>query len=238
MPTNIEWADETWNPVTGCTPISTGCANCYAARMSKRLAGRFGYPADDPFRVTLHPDRLGEPLRWRKPRYVFVASMGDLFHEDVPFEYIKLVFSAMAEARRHTFMVLTKRPKRALNLWGAGIPWPTNIWAGVTAENQKRANERVPVLTEIPTRVQFVSIEPMLGPVELPTGWGVPGVGVDWVICGAETGPGARPMEESWALRLRDQCSEAGVPFFFKRNSDGGRMLDGQIYEQWPKEAS
>jgi protein gp37 len=258
----IEWTDATWNPVTGCTPISPGCANCYAKRMSKRLAGRGGYPADDPFRVTLHSDKLTEPLKWRKPRKVFVCSMGDLFHEDVPDEWIDKVISAAILCRHHIFLLLTKRPSRMAEYfssnWEHGaahhaelmlekdrfsqlqknfdrwlIDSPNkplrNLWLGVTAENQEQADKRIPILLQLPAAVRFVSIEPMLGPVNLwgpkydnPNGgktgaitsW--PG-GLDWVICGGETGPGARPMHPDWPREIRDECQAAGTPFFFKQ---------------------
>ena len=186
MPTKIEWAEETWNPVTGCSPISEGCQNCYAKRMANRLRGRCGYPADDPFRVTLHPERLGEPLRWKEPRKVFVCSMGDLFHEFVPTKFIIDCLSIMAEAYQHTFMILTKRPERmraimshetiANDVWlqtSRGVnaepsPWPLpNVWLGVTAENQKRADERIPILLQILAVVRFVSVEPCLSAVNI-----------------------------------------------------------------------
>ena len=273
--TKIEWTDETWNPVTGCTKISEACGHCYAERMSHRLAGRYGYPADEPFRVALHPDKLAQPIEWKKPRRIFVVSMGDLFHEDVPDEYIAAVFGVMAACPQHTFQVLTKRPERALEWFRAidadPIPpihdafgklveckgcdaiedcddcgicqelldaeWPLpNVWIGVTAEYQDRADERIPTLLQIPAAVRFVSVEPMLGAVylrqihtdttEIDSLTGDHGVirplrgrsdkRLDWVICGGETGPGARPMHPDWASGLRDQCIEAGVPFFFK----------------------
>jgi len=256
----IEWTEYSWNPVSGCTPISEGCQNCYAKRMSKRLAGRCGYPADDPFRVTLHPERLYEPLKWKKPRRVFVCSMGDLFHEDVPDEFTEKVFDVMATVSRHTFIVLTKRPRRLLEFvkWqahetGEGYLNEGNVWLGVTAENQARADERIPILLQIPAAVRFVSVEPMLGPVDLSSylsrcsscnapinkndsSWRWNGIcwghkcpdnppqsgyfaayaGVDWVICGGETGPGARPMHPDWVRNLRDQCQAAGISFFLK----------------------
>lgn len=284
--TKIEWADCVWNAITGCTPVSEGCQNCYAKRMANRLAGRCGYPADDPFRVTLHPERLNEPLRWKKPRRVFVCSMGDLFHEDVPFEFIASVFGVMANSSQNTYMVLTKRPQRMkeffdwLSLSAASyyardhrtVPydddrinvfimkiaseyginldfmrkWPLfNVWLGVTAENQQRANERIPILLQIPAVIRFVSVEPMLGPVDLSrwlycyvcgnTGEYYNPVfdevedcpvcdgdlpKLDWVICGGETGPNARPMHPDWVRSLRDQCQAAGVPFFFKSWGD------------------
>lgn len=243
--TKIEWADAVWNPVTGCTPSSQGCQNCYAQRMAKRLAGRCGYPADDPFRVTLHPEKLEEPLHWKKPRRVFVCSMGDLFHEDVPFEFIEQVFEVMRKAEQHMFLVLTKRPRRAKMFLDPNLRsdtfknWPfPNAWLGVTAENQRMADERIPILLETPASVRFVSCEPLLGPIDLGQWLECPtcaGSGeiynpiedafedcpahfspLHWVIAGGETGPGARPMHPDWVRTLRDQCQVAGVPFFFK----------------------
>ena len=251
--TKIEWAEEVWNPVTGCTKISPGCKNCYAERMSKRLAGRFGYPAVNPFRVTLHPDKLTEPLNWKKPKRIFVCSMGDLFHEDVPDSWIAAVFKSIGmcmsagDARKdHIFMVLTKRPERMRNFFR---DWPLfenlpNVWLGVSAENQEPADARIPVLLSIPAVKRFVSLEPMLGPVDLDNIECKPGyfenalsleewagaedspevkasMGggalLDWVICGGESGPGARPVHPEWVRGVRDQCEAYGVPFFFKQ---------------------
>jgi len=251
----IEWTDRVWNPITGCTKVSPGCQNCYAERMSKRLAGRCGYPKDEPFKVTMHEDRLQEPLRWTKPSRVFVCSMSDLFHQDVPDSFIEEIFAIMSVAQQHTFLVLTKRPER-MKKWfsdnrsifvaGAAqqlghkclLPditmsewWPLkNVWLGVTAENQEQADRRIPILLQIPAAVRFVSVEPMLGPVSLA---GFDGktyrpwldsiawkVGIDWVICGGESGPGARPMHPNWARNLRDQCQAAGVPYFFKQHGE------------------
>jgi len=248
--TKIEWATESWNPITGCSKISPGCANCYAERMAKRLAGRFGYPADDPFAVTLHESQLKKPLKWRKPRMVFVCSMGDLFHEDVPFEWISLVISNAASAHRqnpkHKWLFLTKRPERIL-AWREWVlktridvqhaAWFQHVaWIGVTTDSQEQADKRIPILLQIPAAVRFVSAEPMLGPVDLNwVGSGaahydclhganlfrdgrVSGVTkIDWVICGGESGPGARPMHPGWARSLRDQCLASAVPFFFKQ---------------------
>jgi protein gp37 len=251
--TKIEWADATWNPVTGCTKISDGCWNCYAERMAKRSAGRYGYPADEPFRVTMHPNRLEEPLRWRKPRRVFVCSMGDLFHGDVPFEYIARVFGRMHSAPQHTFQLLTKRPERMAafvdwyqETWLKGFPhaFPDeyqHVWLGVTAETQAMADERIPLLLQIPAAVRFVSCEPLLEPILLDDGhasyltcnndctdqdedacesYTISGEcfrGIDWVICGGESGPGARSMHPDWARSLRDQCTKNGTAFFFKQ---------------------
>ena len=243
MPTKIEWTDETWNPVTGCTKISAGCANCYAERMSKRLAGRFGYPADEPFRVTLHPDRLHQPDYWKKPRLVFVVSMGDLFHEDVPYEFCGRVWAHFDANPRHTFQVLTKRPE---TMWDVAhnIPCGTlpNVWLGVTTENQQCADERIPILLDTPAAVRFVSVEPMLGPVNI-SGWLVPPPPhwpdhdhpwLDWVIIGCESGPGRRPMELEWAVDLVRQCQAAGVPVFVKQIGVKGKVSHNP--EEWPEE--
>ena len=240
MATKIEWVTnqdgtkgETWNPVTGCTKISTGCKNCYAARMAKRLAGRYGYPeAPHQFDVTLHPDRLEEPLHWRKPRRVFVCSMSDLFHEDVRPEFIHQVFETMMEASKHTFQILTKRPEKMqwfIDAWSQWRMWPLpNIWLGVSAENQEQADTRIPWLLQTPAAVRFVSVEPMLGGVKLfgwnSLTWGKipPSAFLHWVIIGGESGPGARPMEIAWARSLVGQCKAAGVPCFMKQL--GGRV--------------
>lgn len=243
MPTKIEWTDETWNPVTGCTKVSQGCKNCYAERHANRMRGRCGYPGDDPFKVTLHHDRLEQPLGWRKPRRVFVCSMGDLFHEDVPAQFIGNIFGVMGRGSQHTFQVLTKRPQRMMRIVGATAP-PPNVWLGVSVENQAAADERIPILLQTPAAVRFVSCEPLLGPVDLfggdpdprlggveagrgvslETCWqpgddphGPPRPGVDWVIAGGESGPKARPMHPDWVRSLRDQCVAAGVPFLFKQ---------------------
>ena len=230
--TKIEWCDETWNPITGCSKVSEACENCYAERMANRLKGRYGYPADKPFRLTAHPERLKDPEKWKKPRRIFVCSMGDIFHEDVKPEWKQDVWDVMNYNPHHTFILLTKRPQNAPTheTW-----WFDNIWLGVTAENQKRADERMPTLLQIPAAVRFVSVEPMLEPIDfnaippfdlLPnnedevTHYDAPwDEYLDWVICGAETGPKARVMESEWAEDLYHQCDNAGVPFFFKKQS-------------------
>lgn len=244
--TKIQWTDATWNPVTGCSPISEGCLNCYAARLAKRLAGLFGYPKDDPFRVTFHLDRLDKPLEWKKPRKIFVCSMGDLFHDDVNEKWIGRVIGHIAAAHWHTFIILTKRPRNALEFCHAiahypkgdeskkPIPGlPPNLHFGITAENQKRADERIPILLQIPAAVKFISVEPMLSEIHLgkipkltfldhtdgPGNLKITMPELHWVICGAETGPGARPMDPYWARNLRDQAKAAGVPFFMKAMS-------------------
>ena len=236
MQTNLEkgfWWDETWNPITGCSKISEACQNCYAERMSHRLAGRYGYPkSPNQFRPTFHADKLTQPLVWKKPRRIFTVSMGDMFHESVPIDWIDSIFRIMRECQQHTFIILTKRPQKmsfAVNGWFEGgeniLP---NIWLGVTAENQQRADERIPILLQIPAVVRFVSIEPMLEKINLTSNlpkekilrWHRPMIKmIDWVICGAETGPGARPMKWHWATMLWEQCDRAGIPFFFKKES-------------------
>ena len=256
MATKIEWTEKTYNPVTGCTKVSAGCEHCYAERMAKRFAGRFGYPADDPFRVTLHPDKLTEPLHWKKPCRIFPCSMSDLFHEDVPFEFTHRVFVVMMNAKRHFFQVLTKRPGRLLAFceWESvriaeesdyvRLPLP-NVHLGVTVENQDAADERIPILLQTPAAVRFISAEPMLGPVDVtpyvpritkaytcPSGDFCPaGIrrGLDWVIAGGESGPGARPMHPDWVRDLRDQCTAANVPFFFKQ---WGAYAPGDMVDQ------
>lgn len=296
--TKIEWADKVWNPVTGCSKVSQGCKHCYAERMAKRLAGRNGYPpAPDQFKVTLHPEKLDEPFHWKKPARVFVDSMSDLFHPDVPFEFVSQIFWAMINnAQHHTFMILTKRPSRMLEFinsykldeygnWDAEFScfrwniWPLpNVWLGISIEDQKTANERIPLLSQMPAAVRFLSCEPLLNRIDLIWGMGKPDDDdwdlvneiqdanddqepeefveeceaeldwinygndlvvnpehreweswrlwrarlakferlVNWVIVGGESGPGARPMHIDWVRDIRDQCTRAKVPFFFK----------------------
>lgn len=256
--TKIEWTHrlgttgETWNPVSGCTKISAGCLNCYAERMSKRLAGRFGYPADDPFRVTAHFDKFDAPLKWKKPRTVFVCSMGDLFHKDVGYNVHQTIWDTMEQTPQHTYLILTKRAENmyttmdSLRVSHGILP---NIWLGVTTENQARADERIPLLLQCPAAVRFVSVEPMLEPVDVEGALGfsfrdahhgyrydVPSV--DWVIVGGETGPGARPMRYGWACNVRDQCKAAGVPFFFKQMSNKTEIPDDLMIREWPETRS
>lgn len=234
MPTKIEWCQETWNPITGCTPISEGCQHCYAARMAKRLAGRFGYPKDNPFKPGIfHSRQYAKPASWRKPRMIFVCSMGDLFHQDVPGHLINKIFAMMLHpmsgADHHTYLLLTKRPERILQAAHPerfkGRP---NIWLGVTAENQNRHDERWESLKKIPAHTRFLSIEPMLEPVELtPECISRP----DWVICGPETGPIARPFNYDWARALRDQCQRMDIPFFYKKHDHPDTPEDLKIKE-------
>lgn len=245
MPTKIEWTEEVWNPITGCTKISEGCQNCYAERFSRRLAGQFGYPrmSQDPFKVTFHADRLEKPLHWKKPRRVFVSSMGDLFHPEVLDSWLFSIFSIMLQARQHTFLILTKRPARmkeyVRDMWGAefGNAVPQNIWLGVSVENEENA-DRILWLLETPAALRFVSCEPLLRPINLrPYLRGTAEVAgkIDWIIAGAETGPRAREASTWWFRHLQEQCTDAGVPFFFKRASDGSRLLDGRMWEEYPK---
>ena len=220
MASSIEWTDETWNPVTGCSRVSPGCDNCYMFALYPRLhaMGVPGYEAT-PDIVQLLPNRLNAPLTWAKPRRVFVNSMSDLFHKQVTFEFITDVFKVMREANQHIFQVLTKRPGLAVGWWEkCGKQefgeWPKNVWIGTSVENQKYA-PRLTVLGRIPAEIRFVSAEPLLGPLDL-TQW-LEDDTLQWVIAGGESGPRARPMEEEWALALRDQSDDADVKFFFKQ---------------------
>jgi len=261
--TKIEWADKVWNPITGCTPCSPGCANCYAKRMAQRLRGRCGYPADDPFRVTFHADRLEQPKHWRKPARIFVCSMGDLFHEDLWFYNIKIILDVMRECPQHTFLVLTKRshflPGFDEFLRTHKFYWPANLHLGISVSNQKEANEKIPQLLKTSAAVKFISYEPALGPLDLAhSGWirsyqnnygeisphsrYYPGLTtLHWVVAGCESGPGRRPANLLWFRYLRDQCVSAGVPFFLKQMSQGGKVvhmpeLDGKVYGELPGE--
>jgi len=268
MSTKIEWTDEVWNPVTGCTKVSPGCKNCYAERMARRLAGRFGYPeAPSHFDVTFHKDRLDRLYSWRKPRMIFVCSMGDLFHKEVSHTQLNSVFYRMMSPTNghHTFLLLTKRPDRmrwyidTLNEWNEWGRGPSNIWLGVSVENQATADERIPLLLQTPAAVRFVSCEPLLESVDLGAClyfctvtdmsaqniisedgcMVIQGVtvkdwterpGLSWVIVGGESGPGARPMHPQWARDVRDQCQAAGVPYFHKQN---GEYIPADGYNQW-----
>ncbi len=229
----IEWTEATWNPVTGCTKVSPGCKHCYAERMSARLQamGQRNYAAG--FRLRLQPHMLGHPLRWKKPQRIFVNSMSDLFHPEVPLHYVREVFSVMERAHWHQFQILTKRAAR-LGEVRSQLSWPPNVWIGVSVED-RRYMERVDLLRTVPAAVRFLSLEPLLGP--LP---GMDLSGIHWVIVGGESGPGARPMKPSWALEIRDQCRGAGVPFFFKqwggpRRKLTGRRLDGREWNEMPR---
>ncbi|MBI9042898.1 MAG: phage Gp37/Gp68 family protein [Anaerolineaceae bacterium] len=221
--TKIEWADKVWNPVTGCSKVSEGCKNCYAERHAKRFWG------DRKFSdVQCHEDRLKQPFNWRKPSRVFVNSMSDLFHKDVPLPFIADVFHYIEKANDHTFVVLTKRPERMLELMSTsvenGYPPPENIWLGVSVENQETADERIPLLLKTPAAKRIISFEPALGPIDFKKWIWHPDWNsadnpdlIDWVIMGGESGPKARPMHPDWARSVRDQCQDAEVPFFFKQ---------------------
>jgi len=230
---SIEWTDSTWNPATGCTKVSEGCLNCYAERMAKRLRAMGQRRYRNGFKITLQPEALDEPYQWKKPRVVFVNSMSDLFHEQIPFEFIQKVFGVMNNNRRHTFQILTKRSGRLCEL-ASLLKWSENIWMGVTIENNDYVG-RVGGLRLVDAAVRFLSLEPLLGPVpylELD--------GVDWVIVGGESGPRARPMKEEWVLEVKNLCERAGVPFFFKQwggvnKKKAGRMLQGKTWDQYPK---
>ncbi|MEA3548592.1 MAG: phage Gp37/Gp68 family protein [Thermodesulfobacteriota bacterium] len=229
----IEWTETTWNPVTGCTPISEGCLNCYALRLAKRLKAMGNKRYRNGFKLTLHPDLIGVPLRWVKPRLVFVNSMSDLFHEDIPLEFIQKIFFTMKQAKQHSFQILTKRSTRLTEIAHL-LPWPDNIWMGVTIESGKYAY-RADNLRKTPAAVRFLSVEPMIGPVK-----DLKLSEIDWVIVGGESGPKARKVEEVWVKSVRDQCVSEDVPFFFKQwggtnKKKAGRELEGKIWNQYPK---
>ncbi len=232
----IEWTEETWNPVTGCDRVSPGCDNCYAERLAKRLNAMGNDRYRNGFAVTLHEDKIDEPLRWRRPRLVFVNSMSDLFHPEVPAWFIDRIFQVMTEAAAHTFQVLTKRPQRAMDhLDGRSIP--KNIWIGTSIEND-RYTFRADYLRKIDVPVRFLSLEPLLGP--LPS---LEFDGIGWVIVGGESGPNHRSIEVDWVRDLRDRCINADVPFFFKQwggftPKAGGRELDGRTWDQMPSTSS
>jgi protein gp37 len=240
---SIEWTETTWNPVRGCTRISPGCESCYAERMAHRFSGP-GMPYEGltrasrtgprwTGRVTLLHEALREPLRWRRPRLVFVNSMSDLFHQSVPIEFVRLVFDAMRDAPWHTFQILTKRADRLAEL-GPELHWPSNVWMGVSVESAPYL-WRIDRLREVPASVRFLSLEPLLGPLEQ-----LNLSGIQWVIVGGESGPGARPMQEAWVREIQVRCDAARVPFFFKqwggtRKKASGRSLDGRTYDAMPE---
>ena len=234
--TGIEWTDETWNPVTWCTTISAGisagCQPCYAERLAMRLPAMGNPRYLGGFDVTLAPDLLALPLRWRQPRRVFVNSMSDLFHEAVPDDYIRRVFEVMAQADGHVFQILTKRSDRLMRLAGT-LPWPCHVWQGVSVENAN-STWRIEPLRQVPAAVRFLSVEPLLGPIaDLALD------GIHWVIVGGESGGGRRDMAPEWAREIRDQCTAAGVPFFFKQwggrtPKARGRILDGRTWDEMP----
>lgn len=228
----IEWTESTWNPVTGCTKISPGCRNCYAERMSLRLRAMGQPHYANGFNLALHEDALDLCLRWKKPQLIFVNSMSDLFHEEVPFEFIRDVFDAMRRAHWHQFQVLTKRSTRLLEL-DHRLDWPSNVWMGVSVENTNYTF-RIDHLRQTGAIVKFLSLEPLLGPLH-----GLDLNRINWVIVGGESGPHARPVDSSWVLSIRDQCRDASVPLFFKQwgganKKRAGRDLDGRTWDEMP----
>lgn len=230
--TKIEWTDATWNPVRGCTKISQGCKHCYAERFAERFRGVPGHPFEQGFDLRLVPEKLDEPLRIKKPQRIFVNSMSDLFHEGVPVEYIQRVFEVMNKADWHEYQVLTKRAERLEDLNGV-LKWAPHIWMGVSVENSDQV-WRIDHLRRTNAHVKFLSIEPLLGPIrKLNLG------GIDWVIVGGESGPGARPMAEEWATDIRNQCVRSSVAFFFKQwggvfKKKTGRELEGRTWDEMP----
>jgi protein gp37 len=238
--TKIEWTDTTWNPVRGCTKISPGCAHCYAETFAERFRGVSGHPYEHGFDLRLVPEKMAEPLHWLIPRMIFVNSMSDLFHKEVPDEYIAAVAHVMVTANWHIYQVLTKRSERLVNLLRTKLhlaAQQAHIWWGVSVENKKHGLPRIDHLRAAPAEVRFLSIEPLLehlGPINLEK--------IHWVIVGGESGRGARPMKIDWVRDIRNQCQKAGVPFFFKqwggvRKRDMGRLLDGRTHDEFPKRA-
>lgn len=229
---NIEWTEATWNPVTGCNKVSPGCKHCYAETMAARLKAMGQPNYANGFALTLQPHMLERPLTWRKPQTIFVNSMSDLFHDDVPFAYIRRVFDVMARAHWHRFQVLTKRAERLAAL-SPELTWPPNVWMGVSVESDKY-RARIDDLRRAGAHTKFLSLEPLLGPLpDLDLS------GIHWVIVGGESGAGARPMDPAWARDLRDQCQRAAVPFFFKQwggpiKKKTGRILDGRTWDELP----
>lgn len=231
----IEWTHATWNPVRGCTKVSPGCKHCYAETFAERFRGVPGHPFEQGFDLRLVPEKLEEPLRWREPRRIFVNSLSDLFHEEIPPEFIRSVFDVMGRASHHQFQILTKRSKRLLEL-ASGLPWHPNVWMGVSVENARYAF-RSHDLADVPATIRFLSVEPLLGPIpELPL------AGIHWVIVGGESGPRHRPLRSEWVVEIRDQCLANRVPFFFKQwggrfPKSGGRRLEGLEWNQFPAAA-
>lgn len=228
----IEWTEYTWNPVTGCSKLSAGCLNCYAERMAKRLKAMRNPRYITGFKVAMHDDLIEKPLSWHKPRVIFVNSMSDLFHEEIPDSFIKKIFKTMNKCPQHTFQVLTKRAGRLAEI-SRKLNWTSNIWMGVTVESSENKN-RIDFLSKCGARVKFLSCEPLLGPIrELPLS------GIDWVIVGGESGPHSRPMKPEWAISIRDQCIKHDVPYFFKQwggwdKKNNGRILEGKTWGQMP----
>ena len=230
----IEWTNRTWNPLTGCTKISEGCQNCYAEKMAKRLKSMGNPRYENGFDLALHPEIVELPLKWVKPQMIFVNSMSDLFHEKVPDDFIFEVFQTMERAKQHTFQILTKWTKRLLEL-SAKIKWANNIWMGVTVENSDY-EYRIDDLRKTGAQIKFISFEPLIGEIR-----GFEFQGIDWVIVGGESGPKARPINPVWVRNIRDECVARDVRFFFKQwggvnRKKTGRLLDGKIWNEYPKE--
>jgi protein gp37 len=229
---SIEWTEATWNAVTGCSKISAGCANCYAERMARRLKAMRLPNYSRGFKVTLHEELLTLPLRWRKPKMIFVNSMSDLFHEKVPDDFIIHIFDVMNRASWHQFQILTKRSSR-LSRMSPILPWTDNIWMGVTVEDQRCAC-RVDHLRRTSAALKFISMEPLLGPISA-----LDLSGINWVIVGGESGPGARPLKEEWVIDIKEKCQKSNIPFFFKQwggvnRKKRGRLLEGRLWNQMP----
>lgn len=233
---SIEWTDSTWNPVTGCTKVSPGCNHCYAETFAERWRGIPGHPYEQGFDLRIWSKRLDQPLSWKKPRNVFVNSMSDLFHDKIPLPFIKQVFDVMGKASWHTFQVLTKRAERLSNL-AQQLPWPKNVWMGVSVESADYL-WRINHLNNIPAKIKFLSIEPLIGrigTIDLKR--------IDWVIVGGESGPGSRPMDPEWIEEIQDQCLKKNVPFFFKQwggvqKKKAGRILNGRTWDEMPNSIS
>lgn len=242
----IEWTDSTWSPVRGCTRVSPGCDHCYAIGQARRQ-DRAGAAYEGLTTVRRNkldwsgvlrtvPESLDVPRRWRSPRMVFVNSMSDLFHRSIPEDFVRRVFEVMLECERHTFQILTKRPEHAVRL-APKLPWPDNVWLGVSVENEAYSG-RIGELRRVPARVRFLSLEPLLGPLDRLSLHSI-----DWVIVGGESGPGARPVDPRWVRRIRDRCVRSDVPFFFKqwggvRKKEAGRVLDGRTWDEYPTRAA
>jgi protein gp37 len=229
---SIEWTESTWNPVTGCSKISPGCKNCYAERMAKRLKAMGSPRYRNGFKVTLQEDIVELPLEWKQPRVIFVNSMSDLFHEDVSSDFIVKIFDTMKRAHWHTFQILTKRSERLVKI-APYLHWPKNVWIGVSVESQKYT-DRINDLIKVPAAVRFLSLEPLLGYISR-----LPLRGIDWVIVGGESGPGARPIEQDWVVQIKQRCREMNVPFFFKQwggfnKKAAGRELYGRTFDEMP----
>jgi len=231
----IEWTDASWNPVTGCSKVSPGCKNCYAERMSRRLNAMGARRYSNGFKVTLHPDLVDLPMRWTRGRRIFVNSMSDLFHRDVPFSFIEQCCKTMTKADHHVYQVLTKRPERMVQFTKTrmGGPWPEHVWVGTTVEG-KGQKDRIKTLRKVPAAIRFISFEPLLSPIG-----NVDLRGISWAIVGGESGPNSRPMKPEWARKLRETCAEQGVPFFFKQwggtnKKAAGRILDGRTWDEYP----